>query len=167
MHQEGWSPTVKPPKLGGNTRMGVFATRSPFRPNPLGLSSVQLLRMEKRPGLGTVLVISGADLMDGSPIYDIKPYLSFTDSHPDAKNGFAEVTETAFSEGVRRAVSEKYGLDRESVGVVIRGFSPEDMRSSSITVVLGEGSELIDYRAVRDFVAENFTRGGDCEVIYG
>ena len=90
VRQEGWSPTVKPPKLGGNTRMGVFATRSPFRPNPLGLSSVKLLRMEKRPGLGTVLVVAGADLMDGSPIYDIKPYLSFTDSHPDAKNGFAE-----------------------------------------------------------------------------
>ena len=89
VHQEGWSPTVKPPKLGGNTRMGVFATRSPFRPNPLGLSSVELLRMEKRPGLGTVLVVAGADLMDGSPIYDIKPYLSFTDSHPEAKNGFA------------------------------------------------------------------------------
>ena len=89
VRQEGWSPTVKPPKLGGNTRMGVFATRSPFRPNPLGLSSVELLRMEKRPGLGTVLVVAGADLMDGSPIYDIKPYLSFTDSHPEAKNGFA------------------------------------------------------------------------------
>ncbi len=89
VRQETWSPTVKPPKLGGNTRMGVFATRSPFRPNPLGLSSVGLLRMEKRPNLGTVLVVSGADLMDGSPIYDIKPYLSFTDSHPEAKNGFA------------------------------------------------------------------------------
>lgn len=87
--QAGWSPTVKPPKLGGNVRMGVFATRSPFRPNPLGLSSVKLVRMEKRPGLGTVLVVAGADLMDGSPIYDIKPYLSFTDSHPDARNGFA------------------------------------------------------------------------------
>ena len=87
--QDGWSPMVKPPKLGGNKRMGVFATRSPFRPNPIGLSSVELLRMEKRPGLGTVLVVSGADLMDGSPIYDIKPYLSFTDSHPDARNGFA------------------------------------------------------------------------------
>ena len=80
---------VKPPKLGGNKRMGVFATRSPFRPNPLGLSSVKLVRMEKRVGLGTVLVVAGADLMDGSPIYDIKPYLSFTDSHPDAQNGFA------------------------------------------------------------------------------
>ena len=87
--QAGWSPTVKPPKLGGNTRMGVFATRSPFRPNPIGLSSVRLLRLEKRPNLGTVLVVAGADLMDGSPIYDIKPYLSFTDSHPDAMNGFA------------------------------------------------------------------------------
>ena len=89
VEQAGWSPTVKPPKLGGNTRMGVFATRSPFRPNPIGLSSVKLLRMEKRAGLGTVLVVAGADLMDGTPIYDIKPYLSFTDSHPEAKNGFA------------------------------------------------------------------------------
>ncbi|MBQ6891367.1 MAG: tRNA (N6-threonylcarbamoyladenosine(37)-N6)-methyltransferase TrmO, partial [Clostridia bacterium] len=87
--RDSWSPTVRPPRLGGNERMGVFATRSPFRPNPLGLSSVELLRMEKRPGLGTVLVVAGADLMDGSPIYDIKPYLSFTDSHPEAKNGFA------------------------------------------------------------------------------
>ena len=89
VRQDGWSPMVKPPKLGGNRRMGVFATRSPFRPNPIGLSSVELLRMEKRPGLGTVLVVAGADLMDGTPVYDVKPYLSFTDSHPDAKNGFA------------------------------------------------------------------------------
>ena len=87
--QETWSPMVKPPKLGGNKRMGVFATRSPFRPNPIGLSSVRLVRLEKRPNLGTVLVVAGADLMDGSPIYDVKPYLSFTDSHPEAKNGFA------------------------------------------------------------------------------
>ena len=87
--QAGWSPMVKPPKLGGNKRMGVFATRSPFRPNPLGLSSVKLLGLEKRLNLGTVLLVSGADLMDGSPIYDIKPYLSFTDSHPEARNGFA------------------------------------------------------------------------------
>ena len=89
VHQAGWSPMVKPPKLGGNKRMGVFATRSPFRPNPIGLSSVRLVRMEKRPNLGTVLVVAGADLMDGSPIYDVKPYLSFTDSHPEARNGFA------------------------------------------------------------------------------
>ena len=82
---------VKPPKLGGNTRVGVFATRSPFRPNPIGLSSVKLDRIEKTEDNGPVLlIVSGADLMDGTPIYDIKPYLSFTDSHPDAKNGFAE-----------------------------------------------------------------------------
>lgn len=90
--REGWSPMVKPPKLGGNTRMGVFATRSPFRPNPIGLSSVRLESVEKRNGKGTVLVVSGGDLMDGSPIYDIKPYLSFTDSHSDARNGFSERT---------------------------------------------------------------------------
>ena len=87
--EKGWSPMVKPPRLGGNKRMGVFASRSPFRPNPIGLSSVKLLGMEAKEGMGTVLYVSGADLMDGTPIYDIKPYLSFTDSHPDAKDGFA------------------------------------------------------------------------------
>lgn len=90
VHQEGWSPMVKPPRLGGNKRMGVFATRSPFRPNPIGLSSVELLAIEKRPGQGCVLLVGGADLMDGSPIFDIKPYLPFTDSHPEAKGGFAD-----------------------------------------------------------------------------
>lgn len=88
----GWSPTVRPPRLGGNKRMGVFATRSPFRPNPIGLTSVKLLRIEDTPDKGLVLVVSGADLMDGTPIYDIKPYLAFSDSHPDARNGFAEAT---------------------------------------------------------------------------
>lgn len=82
---DSWSPTVRPPRLGGNIRMGVFATRSPFRPNPLGLSSVRLLGIENGE-----LIVSGADLLDGTPIYDIKPYLSFSDSHPEAKNGFAE-----------------------------------------------------------------------------
>lgn len=87
-----WSPTVRPPRLGGNTRVGVFATRSPFRPNPIGLSSVRLLRVEETADEGQVLVVSGADLLDGTPVYDIKPYLSFSDSHPDARNGFAEAT---------------------------------------------------------------------------
>ena len=89
---EGWSATVRPPRLGGNMRMGVFATRSPFRPNHLGLSSVRLLRVESTADEGVVLVVTGADLLDGTPIYDIKPYLSFSDSHPDATNGFAEQT---------------------------------------------------------------------------
>ncbi len=86
----GWSPTVRPPRLGGNTRMGVFATRSPFRPNFLGLSSVRLLGVEKHPEYGTVLRVAGADLMDGTPIFDVKPYLPYTDSHPDAVGGFTD-----------------------------------------------------------------------------
>ena len=87
--KETWSPTVRPPRLGGNVRKGVFATRSPFRPNPIGLSSVKLERIEIDPKLGPVLHVSGADLMDGTPIYDIKPYIAYTDSHPDAVSGFA------------------------------------------------------------------------------
>ena len=87
--RDDWSPTVLPPRLGGKTRMGVFATRSPFRPNALALSCVQLDRYEVDPKLGPVLYVLGADLMDGTPIYDIKPYLAFTDSHPDATEGFA------------------------------------------------------------------------------
>ncbi len=86
---EGWSPTVRPPRLGGNTHIGVFATRSPFRPNGLGLSSVKLERVEKTQDEGCVLVVSGADLMDGTPIFDIKPYLPYTDIHADATSGFA------------------------------------------------------------------------------
>ena len=91
--KDGWSPTVRPPRLGGNKRMGVFATRSPFRPNPIGLTSVKLLRVEETKDNGLVLVVSGADLLDGTPIYDIKPYLAFSDSHPQAKSGFAEATQ--------------------------------------------------------------------------
>ena len=87
--REGWSPTVRPPRLGGNVRKGVFATRSPFRPNPIGLSSVKLDRIEIDPQLGPVLHVAGADLMDNTPIYDIKPYIAYTDSHPDAVSGFA------------------------------------------------------------------------------
>ena len=91
--REGWCATVRPPRLGGNRRMGVFATRSPFRPNPIGLSSVRLLKVKNTEHDGTVLVVAGADLLDGTPIYDIKPYLPFTDSHPEATYGFAEDVE--------------------------------------------------------------------------
>ncbi len=87
--RDEWSPTVRPPRLGGNKRMGVFATRSPFRPNSIGLSSVKLIKTEKTTE-GTVLIVSGADLLDGTPIFDIKPYLSFTDCHTDAVGGFAD-----------------------------------------------------------------------------
>lgn len=88
--REDWSPTVRPPRLGGNTRMGVFATRSPFRPNPVGLSAVKLTAIRRDPQHGMVLDVEGADLMDGTPIFDIKPYLPFADSHPEATGGFAD-----------------------------------------------------------------------------
>lgn len=87
-HKE-WSPTVRPPKLGGNTRMGVFATRSPFRPNSIGLSSVKLKKIEFTEANGPVITVLGADILNGSPIYDIKPYIKYADSHDDANNGFA------------------------------------------------------------------------------
>jgi len=88
--RQGWSPTVRPPRLGGNTRMGVFATRSPFRPNNLGLSSVRLLGVEHTEKYGTVLHVGGADLMDGTPIFDIKPYIPYGDCHTDATGGFTD-----------------------------------------------------------------------------
>ena len=87
--RDTWSPTVRPPRLGGNERMGVFATRSPFRPNAIGLSCVKLEGVAQEDGLGSVLIVSGADLMDGTPIYDIKPYLPYADAHPEARGGFA------------------------------------------------------------------------------
>ena len=117
--REEWSPTVRPPRLGGNKRVGVFATRSPFRPNAIGLSSVRLLRIEAGP----VLVVSGADLVDGTPIYDIKPYLPYADSHPDARGGFAQQAPTALEvvddhgllqqlpEGERTALRNSLALD--------------------------------------------------------
>lgn len=88
--RQEWSPTVRPPRLGGNTRMGVFATRSPFRPNNLGLSSVKLLGVEHTKEYGMVLHVAGADLMDGTPIFDIKPYIPYGDSHSDATGGFTD-----------------------------------------------------------------------------
>ena len=88
--RDTWSPTVRPPRLGGNRRVGVFATRSPFRPNPIGLSSVKLIGVEFREKEGPVLIVEGADLLDMTPIYDIKPYLPYVDSHLEARGGFAE-----------------------------------------------------------------------------
>ena len=89
-HREGWSPTVRPPRLSGNQRIGVWATRSPFRPNPIGLSSVRIAAIHLSTPEGPVIEVEGADLMDGTPILDLKPYLPYTDCHPDAKGGFAQ-----------------------------------------------------------------------------
>ena len=90
--RSGWSPTVRPPRLGGNTRLGVFATRSPFRPNNLGLSCVELVGIEQTQEYGTVIHVAGADLMDGTPIFDIKPYIPYSDCKPDALGGFTDAT---------------------------------------------------------------------------
>lgn len=98
--QAGWSPTVRPPKLGGNKRVGVFATRSPFRPNPIGLSCVQLERVEMHPTLGPVIHVRGADLVDGTPILDIKPYIPYADCQPQATGSFTDRPEV----GVRLSV---------------------------------------------------------------
>lgn len=115
--RDSWSPTVRPPRLGGNVRKGVFATRSPFRPNPIGLSSVRLEKVDFDPKLVPVLYVSGADLMDGTPIYDIKPYIAYTDSHPDAVSGFAStpadyLLEVVFPEDLLNKVepSKREGL---------------------------------------------------------
>ena len=110
--RDSFSPTVRPPRLGGNKRMGVFATRSPFRPNAIGLSSVRLLSVEDTAE-GKVLVVAGADILDGTPIYDIKPYLAFTDSHPDAVCGFADEVrdyslEVVIPEDLKRGLSDEY-----------------------------------------------------------
>ncbi len=115
--RDTWSPTVRPPRLGGNVRKGVFATRSPFRPNPIGLSSVRLEHIEFDAKLGPVLYVTGADLMDGTPIFDIKPYIAYTDSHPDAVSGFAStpaeyLLEVDFPEALLQQVPES---QRESL----------------------------------------------------
>ena len=114
--RDQWSPTVRPPRLGGNKRTGVFATRSPFRPNPLGLSCVKLEKVELDTPMGPVLHISGADLLNGTPIYDIKPYLAYADSYPDAVGSFTDSVE-------KRKVSVTIPTD-------IATFLPEDTLSS-------------------------------------
>lgn len=113
-----WSPTVRPPRLGGNVRMGVFATRSPFRPNPIGLSSVKISRIELDTPDGPVIYVQGADLMNGTPILDIKPYLPFTDSHPEALGGFTDQTrqqeplEVFIPDDIRATLLNNIGTER-------------------------------------------------------
>ena len=122
---ETFSPTVRPPRLGGNVRMGVFATRSPFPPNSLGLSCVELERAENRPGLGTVLVVRGADLMDGTPIFDIKPYIPYADAHPDARSGFAPDAGTTLDVRIAERLLLKVPADKRAA---LRGVLANDPR---------------------------------------
>ena len=123
--REDWSPTVRPPRLGGNTRMGVFATRSPFRPNALGLSCVRLLGIETDPALGPVLRVGGADLMDGTPIYDIKPYLPYADAWPEARAGFAPDPGTALPVVFAPGEEEKLPAEKRAA---LRGVLAQDPR---------------------------------------
>ena len=122
--RDTWSPTVRPPRLGGNKRMGVFATRSPYRPNPIGLSSVRLDRVE-RTEEGDVLIVRGADLLDGTPIYDIKPYLAFTDSHPDAIGGFADpVKEYSLNVSFCKELLSKIDVSKQNALIKILEHDP-------------------------------------------
>ena len=133
--REDWSPTVRPPRLGGNRRMGVFATRSPFRPNPIGLSSARLLGVEKTEE-GLTLLVSGADILDGTPIYDIKPYLAFTDSHPDAVGGFADPVRDRRAEVI--IPEELLSLIPEGDRDTLRALLEQDPRPS----YKGEGDRI-------------------------
>ena len=136
--RQGWSPTVRPPRLGGNTRMGVFATRSPFRPNNLGLSSVRLLEVEQTVAFGTVLHVGGADLMDGTPIFDIKPYISYSDCHPDAAGGFTDRTgEFLLDVDFPRQLLEKLPPDKREAALAVLSHDPRPSYQRSETRVYG------------------------------
>ena len=123
--RNGWSPTVRPPRLGGNTRMGVFATRSPFRPNNLGLSSVRILGLEETKDHGTVIHVAGADLMDGTPIFDIKPYIPYADSHPEATGSFTDTAgDFLLKVDFPAHLLEKLPADKRSAAVAVLSHDP-------------------------------------------
>lgn len=123
--REGWSPTVRPPRLGGNTRMGVFATRSPFRPNNLGLSCVRLLEVKHTQQYGTVLIVGGADLLDGTPIFDIKPYIPYSDSRPEAAGGFTDrVGDFLLDVKFPQEFLEKLPADKQTAAVGVLSHDP-------------------------------------------
>ena len=120
-----WSPTVRPPRLGGNTRMGVFATRSPFRPNHLGLSCVKLLGIEQTAEYGAVIHVGGADLMDGTPIFDIKPYIPYSDAHPDASGGFTDTaSDFLLTVNFPAELLEKLPSDKQEAAVSVLSHDP-------------------------------------------
>ena len=151
--REKWSPTVRPPRLGGNARVGVFASRSPFRPNPIGLSSVRLEGVELHPSLGPLLHIAGADLMDGTPIYDIKPSLPYGDCHPDAAGGFTDVHR-------RRVLDVDFPPD-------LLGRIPPDLRAGLLGVLGQDPRPAYHHDPARQYVLPfarwevRFTVAGD------
>lgn len=136
--RQGWSPTVRPPRLGGNTRLGVFATRSPFRPNNLGLSCVQLLGVEHTQEYGTVLRVGGADLMDGTPIFDIKPYIPYGDCKPEATGGFTDRTgDFLLQVEFPPALLEKLPEDKRQAAIGVLSHDPRPTYQRSPERVYG------------------------------
>lgn len=144
-----WSPTVRPPRLGGNTRIGVFATRSPFRPNHIGLSCVKLIGLEQTKDCGTVIHVSGADLMDGTPILDIKPYIPYSDAHPDALGGFtANADDFLLDVDFPAELLEKLPADKRSAAVNVLSHDPRPSYHSDPERVYGLPFAGFDIRFV-------------------
>lgn len=145
--REDWSPTVRPPRLGGNTRIGVFATRSPFRPNEIGLSSVRLERVELTPNLGPVLHVAGADLMDNTPIFDIKPYLPYADSHPEATGGFTDpLAQKKLTVEISPELLEKVPQERQAGLLGVLAEDPRPRYQKDPERVYGLGFAGVDVR---------------------
>ena len=136
--REDWSPTVRPPRLGGNVRMGVFATRSPFRPNAIGLSSVKLLGVEQTAEYGTVLHVGGADLMDGTPIFDIKPYIPYSDIHADAAGGFTDTADPLLlNVSFPEHMLEKLPEDKRDAAISVLSHDPRPSYQNAADRIYG------------------------------
>ena len=141
-----WTPTVRPPRLGGNVRMGVFATRSPFRPNGLGLSCVRLLEVQKEADLGTTLLVEGADMVDGTPIYDIKPYIPYADSIPDAAGGFAPDEGRLLSVEIPAELEERIPEDKRTGLRTVLSRDPRPRYQEDPERIYGMGFAGLDVR---------------------
>jgi len=145
--RQEWSPTVRPPRLGGNTRMGVFATRSPFRPNNLGLSSVKLLGVEHTKEYGTVLHVAGADLMNGTPIFDIKPYIPYGDAHPEATGGFTDqVRDFILQVQFPQHLLDKIPQDKQAAAIGVLSHDPRPSYQKQADRVYGLSFAGFDIR---------------------
>lgn len=149
-----FTPTVRPPRLGGNTRMGVFATRSPFRPNSLGLSCVKLVGLEQTAENGTVIHVSGADLMNGTPIFDIKPYIPYSDSYPDALGGFTDsAAEFLLNVDFPKHLLDKFPADKQTAILEVLSHDPRPSYQASADRIYGLSFGGFDIR----FSVENNT----------
>ena len=149
-----WSPTVRPPRLGGNERMGVFATRSPFRPNSMGLSCVRLVRVESTPEKGSTLIVGGADLMDGTPIFDIKPYVAYADSKPDAHSGFASDAPEVLNVSIPEEINQQIPVEKRAalIGVLSEDPRPRYQHDSERIYAMSFAGMNVKFRVDNDTV---------------